>query len=478
MKIEHPSLPPALALTTRLVLGYMLVAFFTLSAAAVFLHEILDYGFEVEDAGLMSDHVRLLRREMLESPEELGRVREIIGATANAQSLEKYFGRLLEDDGTTLVETRGYEELAVAREAFPKPVGVSDNLQKVVRSRSLSGTPLFLASALMTRRAGEPPLVYLVALDITHVDNWLEKFRVQLFFVVVTGTVISGLLAWFLTRTGLRPLQEITAGMQRVGAKGLDERLSRNRWPHELAAMAGEFDLMLERLHEAFQRLSQFSADAAHEFRTPLNNLMVSTSFLLSRDHDKEEYRQALVANFAEFERMKRLVDSLLFLARADNAEAVIKKTVVDARVLAGGVVDFFSALAEEHGVMLVSDGSGELLADETLLRMALANLVSNALRHTPRGGRVSVLIDGRLDDCKITVTDSGIGIDEVHLPRLFDRFYRVDAARSSVAADAGVGLGLALVKTVASLHGGSVEVWSKQGLGTSMTLLLPRRCD
>lgn len=452
----------------------MLVAVLTLSAAALFLHERLHHGFEVEDAELISDHVHTLRYEMQTHPHDLHEAQEIIMATAAYRTLEKYYGRLLDDRGSILLETPGFAELALERGDFPAPVAAAESIREVKRVQSAAGMPMFLASAWISRGPEKPRLLYLVALDITHVDEWLAQFRFQLFIVVIVGTLMSGVLAWLLTRTGLRPLREITAAMQRVGARGLDERLGRNRWPQELAAMAGEFDEMLERLQEAFQRLSQFSADVAHEFRTPLSNLMISSSFLLSREHENEEYRQALAANLDEFERLKRMVDSLLFLARADNAEAVLKKTKVDAASLAAGVLDFFSALAEERGVALISEGNGQVLADETLLRMALANLVSNALRHTPRGGRVGLKIEEQKDGCHITVSDNGVGIAAQHLPRLFDRFYRVDAARANVSADSGVGLGLALVRTVASLHGGTVKVESVEGAGTTMTLVLP----
>jgi two-component system heavy metal sensor histidine kinase CusS len=404
----------------------------------------------------------------------LGEAQEMIVEAVTYRTLEKYYGRLLDDDGSTLLETPGFAELALEAQDFPAPIAETESIREVRRVRSATGSPMFLASAWISPGLEKPRLLYLVALDITHLDAWLAQFRVQLISVVIVGTVMSGIFAWLLTRTGLRPLREITAAMQRVGAKGLDERLGRNRWPHELAATAGEFDLMLERLEEAFQRLSRFTADVAHEFRTPLSNLMISSSFLLSREHENEEYRQALAGNLDEFERLKRMVDSLLFLSRADNAEAVLMKAKVDAGLLSEGVVDFFSALAEERGVTLVSGGEGQVCVDEMLLRMALANLVSNALRHTAQGGRVSLKIEEREDGCHIDVSDTGTGIAAHHLPRLFDRFYRVDAARAHVLGEAGVGLGLALVSTIAKLHGGTVSVSSTEHVGTTISLILP----
>lgn len=463
-----------LGLTARLVAGYMLVAAFTLTAAAVFLHEQLHHGFEVEDAELLSDHVATLRHEVDQHPLNLEEAAETVRSTAANRSLEKYYGRLVDSDGQTLVETPGFSGLGLGLNTFPPRVGPDQKITQVYRATSASGFPVFFASATVSRGKDGLPLQYYVALDITHVDQWMSQFRLQLAIVVVGGSIFSGILAWLMTRRGLKPLRNITEVMQRVGAGGLGERVGKNPWPRELAHMAGAFDIMLNRLSEAFQRLSQFSADAAHEFRTPLNNLMISTSILLTQNREGEEYRQAMVANLSEFERLKRMVDSLLFIARADNAETVLHRTNVDAAVMAANVADYFSALAEERGVQIHCEGSGRAAADETLLRMALANLVSNALRHTPEGGRIEIGVLQKSQHLHLTVSDTGCGIPAVHLGRIFDRFYRIDAARTNTELVTGSGLGLALVKTVIALHGGTVDVTSKEKEGTVFHLQIP----
>jgi two-component system heavy metal sensor histidine kinase CusS len=329
-----------LGLTARLVAGYMLVAAFTFSAAAVFLHQQLHHGFEVEDAELLSDHVATLRHEVDQHPTNLEEAAETIRSTAANRNLEKYYGRLVDAEGRTLVETPGFASLGLDLDLFPPPVGADQKIHRVVRSTSASGVPLFFASAAVSRGTNDAPLLYYVALDITHVDLWIAQFRLQLVIVVIGGSIFSGILAWLMTRRGLEPLRNITQVMQRVGAGELGERVGKNPWPRELADIAGAFDIMLGRLSEAFQRLSQFSADAAHEFRTPLNNLMISTSILLTQNREGEEYRQAMVANLSEFERLKGMVDSLLFIARADNAETELHRTDVDIRAMAEDVAD------------------------------------------------------------------------------------------------------------------------------------------
>ncbi|HSJ03358.1 MAG TPA: heavy metal sensor histidine kinase, partial [Verrucomicrobium sp.] len=454
----------ALGLTQRLVLGYLVAALVTLSAAAIFLYHTLYVSFEMEDAELLTDHISTLRDEIRKTPGQLHEAEEIIMSTATHRTLERYFGQLRDAQGRILLETPGFANLVSSDSPFPAPLGGNENISHITRHVSPSGVPAFLISALVEPGDGQPPLTYHVALDVSHLEEWLGELRFRLVLVVAAGTAISGLLAWLLTHRGLRPVREITATMKRVGAAGLDERLGGKPWPKELAAMAGEFDQMLQRLRDAFSRLSQFSADVAHEFRNPLNNLVLSTSLVLSREHAQEDYRQTLTTHLEEYDRLKHMVESLLFIARADNAEASLTKTIHQAHDLVAEVVDFYSALAEDRGVDLSFSGDGQLMADASLMRMALGNLISNALRHTPKGGWVKATIAENQGRCSITVSDNGAGISAEHLPRLFDRFYRVDSSRTHQAGESGVGLGLALVKTVVALHCGDISVSSTPG--------------
>ena len=456
----------------------MLAAFITFSAAAAFLHHQLYRSFALEDTEYLNAHINTVRAELAKNPAKLSVARELIVNSHTHRKMEALFGQIRTRGGKVILEAPGFAELVPDASAFPPPVREDQEIIEAKYYRKSPSSPLlFLASAMVRRAQTDGLLVYQVALDVNHVAVWMREFRRQLFAVVLAGTALSGILAWLLTRQGLRPLHQITAAMKRVGASGLDGRLGHNAWPKELAATADEFDLMLERLRAAFHRLSQFSADAAHEFRTPLNGLMISTSLMLSQDRESEEYRQVLASNLQQYERLKKMVDSLLFIARADNAEAVLKKSNVDVTVLADEVLDYFSALAEERGVTTQVQGGGTADGDATLLRLAISNLVSNALQHTPRGGKVTITVQESAGSCTIEVSDTGIGIAPDHLPRLFDRFYRVDTARTSRSSQqqaSGVGLGLALVKTIVQLHGGQVTATSTLGEGTTMRLSLP----
>jgi two-component system heavy metal sensor histidine kinase CusS len=235
---------------------------------------------------------------------------------------------------------------------------------------------------------------------------------------------------------------------------------------------------MLARLEESFTRLSQFSADLAHELRTPVNNLICAADVALSRSRTPEEYKEVLESGLEEYGRLSRMIDSLLFLARAENPETKVQKVPFDARKEIQSVIDFYEPLSQEEGVDLATaapesnTGPVTLKADVDLFRRALSNLISNALHHTPRGGRVTVSARVAGGGVEVEVADSGCGIGPEHLPRIFDRFYRADRARAHHPE--GAGLGLPIVKSILDLHGGTVSVRSQLGKGATFTLRFP----
>ncbi len=469
--------PPrrALALTWRLVAGYTLATLLTLTVAAVFLHRGLRRSFEIEDGELLSDSISAVRREVLKHPADLHETEELIRQSAGDRQIEKYYGRLFDGD-RVVAESPGAAEVMPPPQEFPAPVAADQSFAAVTAATSPNGNPAYLGAALVARGPGAAPLLYQVALDTRHVEEWLLGYRHTLTWMVSAASLVTALLGWIITRRGLRPLQEITAAAQRITATGLDEHISGKAWPHELASLAVEFDDMLGRLRGSFERLSQFTADAAHEFRTPLNNLMGSTSLALTRPRSEEEYRALLETHLEEYHRLTHMMESLLFLARADHAQTMLKPQPLAAGHALHEVVEFFSALAEDRGIALECQGDGVLTADAALLRMALSNLVSNALRHSPGGTKVTLSAEPQNGDgLLISVRDEGEGIAAGHLPRLFDRFYRAEASRTNGGeSSGGSGLGLALVKTIMQLHGGTATVESTAGSGSVFRLHFP----
>jgi two-component system heavy metal sensor histidine kinase CusS len=310
-----------------------------------------------------------------------------------------------------------------------------------------------------------------VAQDRSGDEEFVKEFGALLAVVLALGILASTLIAITVTKRGLRPLAEMALSLQSFGPKRLHERIPPDGWPRELRPLAVAFDDMFDRLEDSFTRLSQFSADLAHELRTPIANIRGEGEVALTRSRTPEEYREVIESSIGECERLAGIVDNLLFLARAEAAEEHIQRKLFDGRAEVDKIAAFYELVAEEHQTAIKCSGEGEICADPMLFGRAVSNLLENALRYTPAGGTIQVSITAGPVSSQVSVKDTGCGIAAEHLPRVFDRFYRADSSRSSQ----GSGLGLALVKSIMELHGGSAAVASEVGRGATVTLTFPR---
>jgi len=314
-----------------------------------------------------------------------------------------------------------------------------------------------------------------LALDVSEPKDIQGAYRRALVLITVGGGLIAAILGLVVARHGLQPLRRMATAAGEITASRLGERLRPEDIPAELRELASSFNGMLERLEDSFRRLNDFSSDIAHELRTPINNLLGQTQVALSRARSSDEYRTVLELNVEECERLSRMIQDMLFLARADNASAALNPESIDLAHEVSKLVEFFEPLIDEGHQRVAVRGNATLEADRNLLRRALANLLSNALRHTPAGETIRVDIgasgDGRV---AIAVINPGPGIDADEMPRLFDRFYRTRRARADQAE--GTGLGLAIVKTIATLHGGEIVAESTPGRETCFRLVMPVR--
>lgn len=340
-----------------------------------------------------------------------------------------------------------------------------------VESTAAGEEKVFLVHRTLPKAGPADAVALLGALDVSKDEHILESYRNKLFGVVLVTIVLSSLLGWLLVRRGLAPLRAMSGQIGRMHPDRLHARIAQADWPAELRVLAATFDELMARIARSFDQLSRFSSDLAHEFRSPINNLVAAASVTLGRARTPAEYQNTLEVVVEEGERLSRMVSSMLFLARADNAKQQVRLQQVSTAAEFGKLVDFFEIVAEEHGVTLHSQGDMTLAADPMLLRQALSNLVANALRHTEQGGHITLRARPSGAAVALDVIDDGCGIAQEHLPMLFDRFYRVDAARS--APDSS-GLGLSVVRSIAELHGGKVSVSSTSGQGSTFTLLFP----
>jgi len=385
-----------------------------------------------------------------------------------------YFVRVLDLNTKELIAEEPQIGNRLPSVRFPEPLSEHRVPTEGLEYKAPDGHWFLLMSASAILNSDSPkPVLIQVAQDRSDDKEFTKNFGKLLAGVLIGGIVCSAAIAFWAGKRALRPLQEMATATERVQASQLHQRLGRGRWPSELIALAAGFDQMLARLEESFERLSRFSADLAHELRTPIQNLRGEAEVALTRTRTAEEYREVVELSIEEYQRLSSMIDSLLFLARSENAETRLNRVKFQIGPEVDKILDFYDAAAREREVDLTRFGDGELYADPMLFRRAINNLVSNALQHAPTAGRIRVLVVTELDhEVRVAVQDNGSGIGPEHLPRIFDRFYRVDAARSS--SSSSTGLGLAIVKSIMELHGGVVHAESGLGAGTKVTLTFP----
>ena len=313
-----------------------------------------------------------------------------------------------------------------------------------------------------------------LALDVTEPRDIQGAYSRALVLITLAGGLIAAVLGLVAVRKGLEPLRRMATAAGQITASRLGERLRPEDTPAELSEMASNFNGMLGRLEDSFRRLNDFSSDIAHELRTPINNLLGQTQVALSRARSSDDYRAVLELNAEEFERLSHMIQDMLFLAQADNAQAALKLEKVNLAAECGKLLEYFEPVIEEGHLLVNLFGQGTVQADRLLVQRALANLMSNAVRNSPPG--TSVRIEIAVSDAgevAVDIVNSGPGIPVEELPRIFDRFYRTRGARDR--KQEGTGLGLAIVRTIAQLHGGEVIAQSIPEVETRFRLIFPR---
>ncbi|MGH8507463.1 MAG: heavy metal sensor histidine kinase [Gammaproteobacteria bacterium] len=461
------------SIARRLTLLYATSSFLMFALATAYLHWSLVKNLQQEDDAFLAHQIQEYRRLLRGGPndEEL-LVYEIQTETATSKFIT-YYARLLDNQGHVLMETPGMGELLPVA-SFPTAIASTEIPTRGTVWKSGAGKSYLLMSALaQVGMEGIPARLLHAALDISTDEALMAGYRRKLLGVLALGIMLSCAVGVLIARKGLQPLGHITKATDSIRASQLHERILADAWPEELASLARSFDQMLDRLENSFSRLSQFSADLAHELRTPINNLRGEAGVALSQIRTSDEYRHTLESSLEEYARLSRLIDNLLFLARADGPMTGITRTAYDGRKAIEAVREYYEALAADRGVEVICGGEATLETDPVLFRQTISNLLANALNYTPRGGKVSIIVQ-RQDDStvEVSITDAGCGIPAEHLPKIFDRFYRIDPARSRPPDSSG--LGLAIVKSIMGLHRGTVSVRSEVGKGSTFTLTFP----
>ncbi|WP_227367839.1 heavy metal sensor histidine kinase [Halomonas sp. M20] len=303
-------------------------------------------------------------------------------------------------------------------------------------------------------------------------DQMLAAYRYKLWSSLGVGALLAFLSGWGISRRGLRPVRRLARRAATIDVQHLNLRLESDSEVEELRYLSAALNQMLARLEEGFAQLSRFSEDLAHEMRTPLNNLLGHTQQVLRQERPPEEYQYLLASHIEEYERLSRMINSMLFLARTESPSVKMIQESVDLGQLVEQLCEYFEGMAADDDRALINQTSGAVRANPDLLRRALANLLANALRYGHEGTPIRIASDAVDDKVAIKVHNEGKPIDPADQARIFDRFYRCDPARTG-AGDSG-GLGLAIVRSIAQWHGGSVHVES-EAEGTSFIMMFPK---
>lgn len=468
------------SLAVRLTVWYVVGSFALVLGVTGLIYLALAANLDKEDDQELTTKIELLRTLLREHPDDQAALREVLDLESNVVHPQHHRScvYILGPSAKTILESPDAEELLPSR-AFPVPIPANEEPTSGTNMKSPTGKPLRVLSAQV--QVGYPSHgVYTiqVALDRSSEDALLAEYRKGTWLVLGFALVIAAAGGYAIARHGIHPIEAITRAAMRIRTSTLSERLSTTGLPSEIGQLAGQFNEMLDRLEESFDRLSRFSNDIAHELRTPVGNLRGSVEVALNKQRTPDEYREVLGSCLEETSRLARIIDSLLLLARTENPATRIMSEIVDVRNELMAIREFYTAVANDAGMILDVDAPLELRCtlDRTLFQRAVINLVENALAHSFPGGTITIAAKEMEESVRVSVSDTGSGIPAEDLAHVFDRFYKSqDSCRLSTDSK-GLGLGLPIVKGIAGVHGGSVEISSDIGCGTSVTLLIPTR--
>lgn len=458
----------AFRLTAWYVLaGLALVVFTTASLYFVLVTELK------KSADLfLADKIHVLRTMLRERPDDWDGLREEIELESAARRYQQFYIRLLDERNIPLLTTPGMAEqldlLQLTAQTQSRPGRAED-------MKGRDGRLFLVMSAAAAVGSSAQTDTVQIAIDVSQQQALLARYRHRFWLILLGTLAIFPLVGYQIARRGIRPVREMATTARHISSTNLHERIQPEGYPSELASLAATFNQMLDGLEESFERISRFPADIAHDLRTPVNNIRGEAEVALARARTVDEYREALSSCLEEAVRLSDLIGDLLFLARAESPLAHLHRENLNVGELLSGIREYYEASAADRGVSLSTVVPNEPVIaqlDRTLLQRAVGNLVSNALAHTPAGRSVVLGTSIEPAAVRIEVSDAGVGIPPEALPRVFDRFFRVDESRSQ--ASGGTGLGLAIVQSIMLLHGGNVEIASKVGQGTQVTLSVP----
>jgi two-component system heavy metal sensor histidine kinase CusS len=447
------------SLTTRLAVLFALLCMATLGVVGLTLYRGLETQLTLRDDAALVARVEQIRT-LLQDSTALQLVRE----------KPRLFQHMLGNREALLVVgfpgQRPLIEINPAGMAIPEITPVASNaplrMSSVHRSVDANGTPFTAVAANTGLDTPGRELRITAGRLMTERTRILDAYRQQIAWINLGASVLAAAVAFILVRRGMRPLAALAGQAAAIGVDNLGTRLDVAGAPRELAPLVAAFNAMLVRLAGGFTRLSQVTADMAHDLRTPIGTLLGQTEVALGQARSAAYYHAILVSNQEELQRLSRMTGNMLFLARSEHAATMIEPAWLDIATEFARVADYFEGLAEERKLSITCAGTGRVWGDPTLLRRALANLLANAVNYATAPSTIVLSAQAGAAGMALTVENRGPEIAVDQLARLFDRFYRVDTARQGSAQASG--LGLAIVHTIMALHRGSAVAASSSG--------------
>jgi len=454
----------SLSLTTRLTVLFTTVAAAVVMGLGFVFVRAADRHFEELDRMALQDKLQLIE-SILESSPNAGQSRDRL-----TEALSHHHGlyALVQDrKGTEVFRTGSFQP----PRGEPR-LGANPDVDRLQTWRDAEREYRGLAMTIRQGEGSDAPMNAFVALDTIHHSSFRGELWRTLAVYAIAATLLIGLLAWWAAHAGLAPLRAMRSRAAVVSGSQIDERMPIEAVPVEMADLARELNRMLDRLQADFKRLSEFSSDLAHELRTPIGNLLTQTQVALSSKRDPDTYREILASNAEEFQRLARMIADMLFLAKTERGGALPSRERFPVAQEVHALFEFYEAVADAKSVSLQLAGDAHIDGDRLMVRRALSNLLSNALRHAEPRSTVRIEIDATTTSTSVSVQNRGVDVDPRLLPRLFDRFFRADPARTRPESD-GAGLGLSITRAIVEAHGGSVSATSLNGL-TRFTLIFP----
>lgn len=460
-------------LAFRLTAIYAMAGMLLVFIATASLYLLLVTELEKSTSLFLQDKVHVISTLLRERPEDEDALREEVELESAARQYEHFYIRLLDQQNRPLLSTPGMEQALDLSKLEARTAGHHNS---AVPMTGTNGVAFRVTTAIApVGQSTARTVTVQIAIDVSQKEQFLARFRLWASVLLVVMLAIFPFVGYEIARQGIRPVEEMAATARRITSSHLGERIVAEGYPSELESLARTFNKMLDGLEDSFERISRFSADIAHDLRTPVNNIRGEAEVALARARTIDEYRDALGSSLEEAVRLSDLISNLLFLARTESPLTHLKLERVNVSDLLAGIRDYYEASAADSGIQITSVSSEKPVVaelDRAMIQRAVGNLVSNAVAHTPRGGSVLLLSSADPACVRIEVADTGVGIPPDALSRVFDRFFRVDPSRSQSLG--GTGLGLSIVQGIMTLHGGKVEIDSKFGHGTRVTLRMP----